>query len=404
MPRVKLTPQLIKRLGRDEKRVEYFDEVESGLGLDVRKTGYKSFFYRYRMNGQTRRFTIGSADAVTLAGARRRARELKFRVLQGEDPQEEKRRARDASKAEEFTVADLVSRYRASRHFSELRETTAYGYTRQLKTRILPGLGARPVAEVTRADVQELLRQIAEDDGKKTMANRVRACLSAVLAFGVKDDDVPLETNVAADVAPYRAGERGRERYYSEAEIRALWHALDAEEPIAGALLKTLLLLGQRRGETSRMRWVDLSLDHTWTIPAKDAKANRTHVVPLSPQALDVIESIREITGGSPYVFASPVKPDQPIRGELSGPIERIREASGVADFRPHDLRRTVATYMAGSGVDRTTLGKLLNHKGLAGDGVVTAVYDRYARLPEMREAVTKWGERLTEIIGEMEK
>lgn len=393
LPVCKLTDALIRSLPTPEKRTEYFDTVVPGLALRLTPTGYKSFVYRYRRGSAVKRYTIGPFTKVRLAEARSKARELARSVADGKDPMADKRRARGH---EVLTFNDLVVAFRRV-HLPSLRPTTRYHYHRQIESELLPVFADLPAHEITRFDIQDLLDAIALDRGAKTMANRVRACLSSIFSFAVRRG--LLQTNPARSVRQYSAGDRSRERFYTDREIRALWRSFDSEETTAGTLLKVLLLTGQRRGETSRMRWEDIDGD-TWTIPATDAKGKRPHVVPLSAGALREIESLRGSRPGSPFVFDSPVKSGQAIRSELSRPISRVRESSGVDDFRPHDLRRTVATHMASLGVDRTTLGKLLNHKGLSGDGAVTAVYDRYSRLQETREAVTLWEKRLIEIIS----
>src|SRR5699024_3083014 len=111
----------------------------------------------------------------------------------------------------------------------------------------------------------------------------------------------------------------------------------------------------------------------------------------------EVIEGMHPLTGKSDYVFESPVIDNQPIQ-ELKRTVRHIRTASGVEDFRPHDLRRTAATYMAKLKVDRTVLGKILNHKGLAGDTQVTAIYDRHTYMDEKRQALQIWSDHLKQI------
>ena len=68
-----------------------------------------------------------------------------------------------------------------------------------------------------------------------------------------------------------------------------------------------------------------------------------------------------------------------------------VKDNTPVKDFRVHDIRRTVATYLAKIGTDRTTIGKILNHKGMAGDNSITAIYDRYSYEEEKRKALQNW-------------
>jgi integrase len=103
---------------------------------------------------------------------------------------------------------------------------------------------------------------------------------------------------------------------------------------------------------------------------------------------------MKPITGNKQYVFNSLKSDNEPVTWIHNAKI-RIKKISGVSDFRPHDLRRTMASNLAEMGVNRTVLGKILNHKGLSGDSSVTAIYDRYDYLEEKREALENWSQSL---------
>jgi integrase len=158
-------------------------------------------------------------------------------------------------------------------------------------------------------------------------------------------------------------------------------------------------LTAQRLGETRKARWDDIE-GGTLIIPSKNAKNDRMNRVPLSDPALNVLEELKEINGESDFVFCSPspAKENEPIRW-VTDATKRIREECGFY-FRLHDLRRTAASGMSRLGVDRVTISKVLNHK--SADGSVTAVYDRYEREKEKREALKKWGEQIASLTPEV--
>jgi integrase len=293
-------------------------------------------------------------------------------------------------------VADRFLR----QHAAKLRPTTEREYRRILEgaknKRGWDGLvarwGEKKASDITRADVIALLDEIALEREAPTQANRVRALVSVLFAWAVERDIVI--ANPATSL-PRRRKERGRDRVLSDSEIKRLWKALDAERPVMASLFRFLVLTGQRSSETRGVRWDEIDGD-TWTIPGTRTKNHRTHRVALSPQAQTLLAEIGKVTGADEYVFQS-------NRG--GGPIKwvshagaRIAERAKIENFRPHDIRRTVASGMAGLGVDRTTLQKILNHS----DGAsVTALYDRYARWPEQVEAMRLWGQHVEEITTE---
>ena len=142
------------------------------------------------------------------------------------------------------------------------------------------------------------------------------------------------------------------------------------------------------------MRWQDIDLaDGWWTIPKEFSKNGLSHRVPLTGPVRDILEDLLGEARDDIWVFPSPAVPG-PIRSDTKA-NKRLRLRSGV-DFRPHDLRRTAASKMAGElGIDRLTLAKILNHV----DGTVTAIYDRHSYDAEKRNALDAWAKRLTEIL-----
>jgi len=141
------------------------------------------------------------------------------------------------------------------------------------------------------------------------------------------------------------------------------------------------------------MRWCDIDGENIWTIPATETKNHREHKVPLSSHALAVIERLRSLTGNGEFVFAAPTGGHIRWLQKMS---QRIQKSTGF-NFRPHDLRRTCATNLSKLGVDDVTIATILNHSWPLRH--MTAVYNRWERLPEMSRALERWGERLERMV-----
>lgn len=400
MPKKKLTAAFVDKV-KSEKQVDYYDQHTNGLGLRVSPGGTKTFFYRYRFSGKNRRYTIDRyTDDFTLSDARTKVNELRSYVKRGGDPVGEERRTRQREAVENTIFTDLTEEFKAI-HLKTLRQKTRDEHTRIIDNELTPALGEYPANKITKGQIIAILDKKAIKDGKATMANRIRARLHSIFEFGIHRGQI--EVNPVSGIKPYPEGETRRERFYSEKEIRHLWKAFDNSEDPAGSIMKILLLTGQRKTETIRMMWENIS-GNVWTIPAELAKGKRTHDVPLSDMTLSILENMKQVNGDKLHVFSSPVNSDEPIK-ELKRQVDKVREFTGendfvVDDFRLHDLRRTAATYMAKLNVERTVLGKILNHKGLAGDGQVTAIYDRHTYMKEKRQALQKWANYLERIIS----
>jgi len=392
MAKHKLTDNFVKNFPAPEKRTEIYDELVTGLVIRVTPTGSKSFVFRYRFAGRTRRYTLGKYPTLKTAIARDVARELHKKVIMGVDPMSKKKEREQQPK--ELTVHDLFREFKMF-HYPSLREKTKNEYERIYLKEVHTSLGNYIAKNVTTRQIRNLLDDKAITKGYPTMANRLRTFLHKLFNIGI--DRGILEINPVSKTNPYAHGERSKERFYTEEEIHDLWYAFDQQPEPARSVFKILLLTAQRSKETRHMRWDDIK-NGIWTIPSHLAKNKKEHTVPLSSTALDVIEGLRESRGNSEYVFESTRKPNFPLNS-LKRPKEDVRDLSLVKDFTPHDLRRTAATYMAKLKIDRTVLGKIMNHKGMSGDSKVTAIYDRFDYLDERKRALEMWASYLNKII-----
>lgn len=386
MPKKKLNYQWIQAVKPADKVVSYYDTMESGLILRVLISGRKSFSYRYKLYGKSYRYNIGPFPDVSLSDARKKVKWIKAELREGRDPQ---RRQKKTKLFEQ--LADIFK----DKYLRTLRDTTATEYRRIIDRELLPVFSGYQLTDITKDKIMNMLDDKAYGDGSPTMANRIRARLSTMFSFAI--DRGLADSNPVSSTPTYKAGKTKRDRFYSEDEIQKLWAFFNELQPVSSGVVKMLLVCGQRKTETMKMRWDDIS-DGIWTIPAEIAKNGQPHDVPLSDLAQSIIEDIVSITGDSDYVFCSPQAENKPIKW-LTRASRNIKKYSGVDDFRPHDLRRTVASHMSRLGVGRTVVGKILNHKGLSGDGQVTAIYDRHSYSSEKRKAMNQWAEYLQRII-----
>lgn len=402
----RLTTPFINNVPTPEKRLEIFDTHLVGLALRVTENGNKSFVYRYRFGDKVKRYTIGKYPAVSLAKAREEAKNLSYKVSQGIDPQAEKQE-RKKPKKEPLTFKELADKY-SKRHLPELKQSTRTEYQRVIDVELNPVIGELPVKEIKRKQIIDLLDAIALERGTPVLSNRVRATLSSIFTFGIDKalfEDIGIEVNPVLAVKKIKKRkngekvERKRKRTYSPDELKEIWTAFSIQDEPVRSLFMILLLCGQRLGETRRCKWEHINLKNGfWTIPAGETKAKRENIVPLSKQALEIIQTLKKSAGNSEYVFQSNRIENEPVKW-LQKASDRVKDITGIDDFRIHDLRRTAATNMAELGTDRTVLGKVLNHKELAGDDQVTAIYDRHDYLEQKRAALQKWANYLERIL-----
>lgn len=416
MPGKKLTHRFVKGLKPPEKPIEYYDQNESGLILRLSKAGTKTFGYRYRFNGKSRRFTIGKFPEISLSDARAKVRKLKVKVNDGIDPQAEKKKRK--YKPNEITFRELATIF-SNQHLPSLAESTRDEYQRHIDVELLDNhnWGDIPVSEFTSQHIRDILNQKGHEEGKYTMANRIRSTISKIFEFGLTNVGIKLNANPVKNTPVFDQGENVRDRVYNEEEIKELWEYWETKSEPIQSYYKMLLLTGQRKTETMLMEWSEISrnkackrieigkdgkpkqeafLADIWTIPKERAKNNQANEVPLSDIVKDILERLKPITGDSKYVFESPRISGQPLNS-VKSTTEKIQEETEVSDFQIHDLRRTFATKLEESLVDQIVIQKILNHKN---DGVTGKHYQWYDYTDKKLEALNRWGLRVDSMIS----
>jgi integrase len=392
MPKVNLTVSALRGLKPDpDRQIDYHDQTTTGFAVRVSPAGKKTFCVFYRMGRRLRRYTIGTYPKLSLADARDKAKKALRDAADGKDPAAEKKKERQAETFSE--LADLyLDKYAA-------KKRSAYEDRRIVERYLRPELKHVRASAVTRGQIRDILDEIARD--APIMANRVLACVRKIFNWGIANDHV--EHNPCAALA--RPGEeRRRDRVYTDKELKKIWKAAEAEDWVVADLLRLQLLTAQRVGELMRMMWSEIE-GRWWLIPAERSKNKMPHRVWLSKPAVQVLDRLRQKETAhakekkrkaSEWVFPGR-RLKRPVEG-VRNVQNRIRDATGIDDFRPHDLRRTAATRMAEMGVPWLTISKILNHS----EPGVTAVYDRATYDADKKKALDAWARRLMAIVSEL--
>jgi integrase len=190
--------------------------------------------------------------------------------------------------------------------------------------------------------------------------------------------------------------ERSRDRVLTDRELRSFWSATEDLGFPFGPTFQLMALTGQRRGEIAGMRWSQINMDQSvWTIPASVAKNGRAHEVPLSTLAQDIIGALPRFAGAD-FVFTTTGV--SPVSG-FGRAKDRLDFTMESAEWRLHDLRRTVASGMARLGIAPHVIEKVLNHVSGEISGVA-AVYNRHGYQAEKAEALEAWAKEIQTIVG----
>jgi integrase len=355
----------LRSLKPREKRYEVWDDDVKPLCVRVLPSGTVTFFYVFPFCGRTRWYRIGPAS-IGIAEARLRTKKLIVRVeVDGDDPQAEKRAKRSAG-----TFRQLHQRYVEEYAKRNNRSWQVADHLVRLHAKRWDNL--RP-DQITKADVRLVFNSIAAP----IMANRVKAAISAVFKWAVKQDI--LSDNPCKGIDNNK--ESDRERILSDAEVRVFWNACDElADPVKAKVLKTLLLTGQRSTEVSRMRFEHIR-DGWWTLPGQPiaelkwlgTKNGQAHRIWLSAA---VIELIGDTDVRSGFVF--PIERGSPV-DNLDRDMRIISQRLDAPPVKPHDLRRTFASRAAELRYSLDAIERVLNHKRKLTGTIKTYVRHHFA-------------------------
>ncbi len=407
MPRIRMTARGVEGLSvppledGSVRQVDFWDDLTVGLCLRVSSAGRRTWTLRYRTGeGKQRRMKLGEFPHLSLSDARDAARAALHRTMAGEDPAAELSEVREGARTFR-ALAEEILKARAAR----TREKTQVGRRSMLNRHVLPAWGAREASSITRRDVVLLVEKVARD-GAPVVANRVLSLVHLIFNDGIRRGFPGIESN-PAHLVEKPTQEGSRDRYLLRSEVRAVWAAIEADaNPSVRGAFQIALLTGQRIGSVLAMRW-DLIEPELWRIPEPDFKGRRAHLVPLSPEALEVLselEDFREV--GGQQVFPSRAGSRRPHMTNMGTPLRRVRERAGIPHWVVHDFRTTFRTHATralddgGLGAPGHVADAVLGHvEGTLGFSRYTGDQERYL-LSEKRAVLREWGAWVRSVIA----
>jgi integrase len=395
--KAKLTDTLIqKRKTPDTGREEIFDTQVQGFGVRIGQRD-RAFFFIRRVNGEKTRFSLGQYPAVTLTKARSQALDILNQIKKGEDPREDTRlRKQAASDEAENTFGKIAERFLteyASGKKKPLRPQTVKGYKWALTGEPSASWKKKTLASITDRDIIKVV-DVYEARKQFASARLFRAYAHRFFRWAVEKRLI--DKNPASSIPLASApSDFNRKRVLTLTELVQVLDAADKLENPARAFLKLLLFCGQRRGETSLVKWSDLQLHGdmpTWSIPAENAKNHLPHDVLLPDEAVKVLLNLPKL---GEFVFTS--DGTTPISGfsKIKAKIDRLFAGHNMPHWTLHDLRRSCATGMADMGIGPHIIEAILNHVSGAKSGVA-GLYNRSKYDDERRRALAAWALYLT--------
>jgi integrase len=359
-------------LGQQEHR----DHRVTGLRLRIGAGGTKTWIFRGRAGARIVNKKLGTFPGMGLATARIEAERLLEAIAKGGSAEAVER---TFGAVAGFWIKNVAKRKNDSWRLQQ----------RQLELHVLPVWGERKITDIRRAHVRDLVEALEGD----VLPNRILTLIKTIFRFALSRDWIDFSP---ADAIRKPKDEKERDRVLTMVELAWIWKASRLAGYPFGPFTMLLILTAQRRTEVASMRWRDLDLDGgNWIIRSDDTKADRKHLVPLSPLA---VQTLKDLPRMGDYVFTSDgeshISGFASAKAKLDGFIAGLK--GPVEPWRFHDLRRTAATHMVRLGILETVVGRVLNH---ALTGVTAKVYALHSYAPEKRQALDAWAEDLTKAI-----
>ena len=406
-----LSDSAVDRLKITGKQYEKADDGAPGLVVRVSAKGTKTWVYRYRETetGKMRRIALGAVADMNLQDARNELGKFK-QIRKTTDPHdyraEQERLQRLRAQQEQVEIRTFQQ---VAEHLIENFGDGKHGKgwlrgegQRCLEMNVFPYLGDWPVDEIKKQDViaaLEALRRRGKLRGKGKMGRQLNIALMLirrVLQHAVDELDL-VDINVAWRIKK-RVAEKSRDRALTSAEVKALFERLPSTglAPVTIWSLKFQLLTGTRISEVAELPWSEIDRDQAlWKLPAARSKNGKPGDIPLSPQALAVLDEVKQFYGKSKWCFPSPRGEDGHIASTLAEKaLYRLfrhpaKPLGDLQKFVPHDLRRTASTAMGDLGITQDVIDACLRNSR----GGVSAVYNRSQMLPHTTEAMKHLGQ-----------
>ncbi|WP_233966233.1 integrase domain-containing protein [Pectobacterium polaris] len=365
----------------------------NGLFLLVKTTGKKLWRFRYQkpITGQRTMIGFGAYPALSLADARAMRDEKLSLLAKGIDPQQ-----KVAKEEEEAQIAVESIFINVARSWFALKQTNvsadhAKDIWRSLEKDVLPTIENIPVQDIKARTLIQALEPIKARGALETVRRLVQR-INEIMVYAVNTGLI--DANPASGIG--MAFERPKKQHMPTIrpeELPKLMRtiAMSNLSIPTRCLLEWQLLTLIRPAEASATAWAEIDIEkRTWSIPAERMKAKRDHIVPLSDQALELLDIMRPISGNREHVFPSRNNPKKPMNSQTANAaLKRIGYAGKLV---AHGLRSIASTAMNEAGFNPDVIEASLAH---CDKNEVRRAYNRSTYLEQRKELMDWWGIRV---------
>jgi len=377
-----------------ERAFKLYDE--RGLYLIIQPTGGKLWRFDYRFFGKRKTLALGSYPDVSLASARDGRDEARRHVASDIDPSEIRRATRESREGAANNSFEVIAREWISTHMADKATSHTSRLLRRLVLYIFPWLGNKPISEITAPQLLESIRRIQQANKLET-AHRTLQSVGQIFRYAAQTGRAARDITVDLKGALPPATTRHMAAFTEPSQVAGLLKAIDGFTGTltVQAALKLAPLVFVRPGELRTARWADIDLDAAeWKY--RVSKTNTDHIVPLSNQALAILQDIHPLSGHGEFVFMGGHNQRKPMSdAALNASLKRMGYDTQT-EITGHGFRAMARTILHERlGVDPIIIEHQLAHR--VPDALGSA-YNRTKFLEQRKVMMQQWADYLDEL------
>lgn len=370
-----------------------------GLCVIVKTSGSKWWRFNYRFDGKEQTISLGTYPEVSLLNARHKREEYRSLVMQGINPSTERKIQKHLETIKLENTFEIVSREWLDNIRNGVSNHYILGLEGYFKNHLNPHIGSKPMDEIERLELLEVIKLIEKKGYSETARRAFNAC-AGVWKYAVTHGKA--KHNITSDIDKKYALAKTVKRNFpvitNPTELKALLNGIDRYHGslIAKLALQFATLVFVRPSNIRFACWDEFNFkENIWRIPAEKMKMKSPHIVPLSKQALVILEEIKQISGRYKYLFPSPSTNQRPIcENTLNQALRRLGYTRD--EIVSHSFRGIASTILheniSKHGFHSDVIERQLAHAERNG---VKAAYNHAEYLNERKELMQWWADYL---------
>lgn len=333
----------------------------NGLSLLIEPNGSRGWRFRYRFDGKPKMLSLGTYPLTSLTEARQKRDEAKKLVAAGINPSDVRKRDKQDRQNEISNTFEAIAREWYEKRIDRWSVSYSEEMLKTFEADVFPYIGGRPISEIKPMELMGVLSRL-DERGATEKLRKVRQRCGEVWRYAIVTGRA--EYNPAPDLAS--AFSPHKKEHYAFLKTEELPEFFRTLNTYSGSIVVKLamrlqVLTGLRPGELRQGQWSEIDFEkRLWEVPPARMKKRRPHCVPLSDQAIAILEQLKPITGQYPFIFPGRIHHSKPISEmAMNVLIRRIGYAGRVTG---HGFRHTMSTILHEQGYNTAWIETQLAH------------------------------------------